>query len=308
MATTSTAHVALERTTAKVPPAIAAAASTSPLAVRAGLTTRGSAALSRSASIGGVAAARRAGIHAERIVAPIPTVAATAIEVVLTIDGPVSNVIPASPTSQRSAPTPATPHTRPTSVAIVPTSAASITTPPSSWRRSAPIARSSPDSRRRRATVSANVLKMIVTPIKTAITAKARRNTVRNCSGDVAASCIVRMWSGPSMTSASVSADNRPSTSARSAPSAMSTSTSVGAAVSSQADTAPSGNSTVRCSGAASADANVATPVMVASYIPVVVSTCTTSPGAKPASSASDRSITISRPRSVVARSRAGTD
>jgi hypothetical protein len=81
MATASMSHVAFERTTATAPPAIAAAASTSPLTVRARLTARGSAALSRSASIGGVAAARRAGIQAERIVAPIPTAAATAIEV-----------------------------------------------------------------------------------------------------------------------------------------------------------------------------------------------------------------------------------
>ncbi len=294
MAAAGTSHIGFALTNAAAPATIAAAASASPPAVRVRLTRRGSAALSRSASTGAVAAARRAGIHAEQIVAPIPTPAATATETGLTIVGPVIRLTPVSPTTQRNAPTPATPHTRPTSVASVARTAASVTTVPSTWRRCAPIARSSPDSRRRRATVSANVLKMIVTPIRTAAAAKASRNTFRNCSGDVALSCVARMWSGPSTTSASDRADSRPSTSAWSAVSAMSTRTSVGAAVSSQAETASSASRTVRCSGAASADANVAIPVTVASCIPVAVSTCTASPGATPASSASERSIMIS--------------
>ena len=131
IAAVNTSHAALVRTTAVAPPTTAIAASTSPIRVRVVLTTRCSAAPSRNASIGGVAAARRAGIQAERSVAPIPTAEAMTIEAGCTIAGPVSRVTPVSPNSQRSTPTPARPNSRPSAVATVPMNNASITTPPS---------------------------------------------------------------------------------------------------------------------------------------------------------------------------------
>ena len=145
---------------------------------------------------------------------------------------------------------------------------------------------------------------MIVTPISTAITANASRNTVRNCSGDVAAACMAATWSAPRTTSASPSAARSEATTAsasaaRSA--ATSTSTSVGAATSSQGSSAGDATRTVRWSGAVSAPAKVAIPTTVASCIPVAVSTSTRSSRSTPAARARPRSRAIS-PRATGGR------
>ena len=70
----------------------------------------------------------------------------------------------------------AKPAKMPSTEAMRPTATASTSTEPSSWRRLAPSARSSPFSRVRCATVIANVLNIMNPPTSTATTAKISRN------------------------------------------------------------------------------------------------------------------------------------
>ena len=72
------------------------------------------------------------------------------------------------------------PSAAPTTVAARPIRNASSTTERSTWRRDAPIVRSSANSRVRCATVIENVLKMMNAPTKSAIPAKASRKTLMN--------------------------------------------------------------------------------------------------------------------------------
>ena len=72
------------------------------------------------------------------------------------------------------------PATNPTVDATRPTSTASNSTDPSTWRCPAPMARSSASSRLRCATMIENVLKMMNEPTSSATTPKISRNVLKN--------------------------------------------------------------------------------------------------------------------------------
>ncbi len=100
----------------------------------------------RSASIGDTRAARRAGNNAAPIVTPTPTTKATTMVDTVTTLGPEGSSMPNPANRERMPLASSTPSPSPTSAEITPTTAASIATVPSTWLRTAPIARIRPSS------------------------------------------------------------------------------------------------------------------------------------------------------------------
>jgi hypothetical protein len=115
-------------------------------------------ATSRMAAIGGTRVARSAGTTLATTVTPIPTSSATTIvRAAMTVE-PVGRSNPIALNSAMIAGATSRPPARPSNAAIVPTTSASRTTLRSTWRRLAPIVRSSASSFVRCATVIENVL------------------------------------------------------------------------------------------------------------------------------------------------------
>ncbi|MBD2900589.1 hypothetical protein amrb99_95940 [Actinomadura sp. RB99] len=139
----------------------ATAANTPPTITRVSDTRDGSAATSRSAARGRTRDARSAGPSAATSVTSSPAGTATSSVVAETVSPSITIPIRKVVNSSRSSAAKPNPPASPASVAAPPITSASIAATVRTWRRPAPSARSSADSRVRCAIVIANVLWML---------------------------------------------------------------------------------------------------------------------------------------------------
>ena len=153
---------------------------------------------SRSAAIGAIRAARRAGNQADSTVMPTPTANDRIIACALITIGPLGISYPNAAISIRRPDATPTPATRPATDASTPTTSASISTERLTCRPEAPIARSIAMSRVRWATVIENVLLMMKAPTKTATNANTSMITVNGLMSAATAawSCSIERGAG----------------------------------------------------------------------------------------------------------------
>ena len=132
------------------------------------------------AAIGGTREAFRAGTIAEMIVTPVPTTSATITVCALMTVPPAGMSNPNASSTAFSPLDSAIPAPSPITDTNKPTSTASVSTDPMTWRPLAPRARSSAISRSRCATTIENVLKMMKVATNNATRAKTISATLKN--------------------------------------------------------------------------------------------------------------------------------
>ncbi len=140
----------------------------------------GSVAPSRTAETGGTIVARIPGYRLASTVTTIPTVSATTIVRVSSVNPLFGRVNPTASNSRKRPFARARPTTRPTSEASTPVTSASTSTDPSTCRRDAPSVRSVANSRVRCAIVIESEFAITNAPTNSATPPNARRNFCRN--------------------------------------------------------------------------------------------------------------------------------
>ena len=157
----------------------------------------GSVAPSRTAAIGGTRVARSAGRRLAKSVTRMPTRSETTIVRVSKSRPLFGRVKPAASKSQKRSDASPRPRKSPITEAGMPTTSASITIEPSTWRREAPRVRTVANSRVRCAIVIESEFAITKLPTKRAMPANASRKPCRNVMNSFVSAASSLACSGP---------------------------------------------------------------------------------------------------------------